>query len=107
MRVVDVGLERLTLPAVTLDATVARMRAERDTIAAERMAWQVPADATHITRFLRAVQNQPEEAARQIATFAGSAMETGSSGFALSSLVNTDASQLRISQLEQRLRQQL
>lgn len=71
------------------------------------VAWQVPADATHITRFLRAVQNQPEEASRQIATFAGSAMETGSSSFALSSLVNTDASQLRISQLEQRLRQQL
>jgi membrane protease subunit HflC len=46
------------------------------------VAWQVPADSSHITRFLRAVQNQPDEAARQIATFAGSAMETGSSRFA-------------------------
>ncbi|WP_204377118.1 SPFH domain-containing protein [Aquitalea pelogenes] len=68
------------------------------------VAWQVPADSSHITRFLRAVQNQPDEAARQIATFAGSAMETGSSRFALGNLVNTDRSQLRISQLEQQLR---
>jgi membrane protease subunit HflC len=34
----QVGVERLTLPAETLAATVARMRAERETVAAERTA---------------------------------------------------------------------
>ncbi len=34
----QVGIERLTLPAETLNATVARMRAERETVAAERSA---------------------------------------------------------------------
>jgi membrane protease subunit HflC len=34
----QVGIERLTLPAETLTATVARMRAERETVAAERTA---------------------------------------------------------------------
>jgi membrane protease subunit HflC len=38
VRVVQVGLERLTLPSVTLSATVDRMRAERETIATERIA---------------------------------------------------------------------
>jgi modulator of FtsH protease HflC len=34
----QVGIERLTLPSETLDATVARMEAERRTVAAERQA---------------------------------------------------------------------
>lgn len=34
----QVGIERLTLPTETLNATVARMRAERETVAAERQA---------------------------------------------------------------------
>ena len=34
----QVGVERLSLPAETLAATVARMRAERETVAAERTA---------------------------------------------------------------------
>ncbi|MDP9811551.1 membrane protease subunit HflC [Rhizobium tibeticum] len=38
LQVVDIGIERLTLPAVTLNATVDRMRAERETIATERAA---------------------------------------------------------------------
>lgn len=38
VRVVQVGTERLSLPAETLAATVARMRAERETVAAERTA---------------------------------------------------------------------
>ncbi|WP_199181312.1 SPFH domain-containing protein [Chromobacterium alticapitis] len=71
------------------------------------VAWQVPADAVHITRFLRAMRNQPDEAARQIRTFIGSALETGSSGFALTSLVNTDPGQLRLAEFERQLRRQL
>jgi membrane protease subunit HflC len=38
VHVVQVGLERLTLPAVTLAATVGRMSAERETVAAQRTA---------------------------------------------------------------------
>lgn len=38
IRLVQVGTERLTLPAVTLNATVDRMRAERETIATVRTA---------------------------------------------------------------------
>jgi membrane protease subunit HflC len=38
IRIVQTGIERLSLPAETLAATVARMRAERETIAAQRTA---------------------------------------------------------------------
>jgi membrane protease subunit HflC len=38
IKIVQVGIERLTLPAETLNATVARMAAERDTVAAQRQA---------------------------------------------------------------------
>ncbi len=38
MEIAQVGAERVTLPAETLAATVARMRAERETVAAERTA---------------------------------------------------------------------
>ncbi|EPN16179.1 SPFH domain-containing protein, partial [Pseudomonas syringae pv. actinidiae ICMP 18804] len=40
------------------------------------VAWQVQGDADNVQRFMRAVQNQPDEAARQIRTFVGSALET-------------------------------
>jgi membrane protease subunit HflC len=71
------------------------------------VAWQVQADPDDVQRFMRAVQNQPEEAARQIRTFVGSALETSASGFDLSSLVNTDASQVHIADFEEHLRQQI
>lgn len=71
------------------------------------VAWQVQGDADAIKRFMRAVQNQPDEAARQLRTFVGSALETTASSFDLSSLVNTDASQVRIDEFEAQLRQQI
>lgn len=71
------------------------------------VAWQVQGDADNVQRFMRAVQNQPDEAARQIRTFVGSALETTASSFDLSSLVNTDASQVRIGEFENQLRQQI
>ena len=71
------------------------------------VAWQVQGDPENVQRFMRAVQNQPEEAARQIRTFIGSALETTASSFDLSSLVNTDASQVRITDFENQLRQQI
>lgn len=69
--------------------------------------WQVQADPGHVERFMRAVQNQPDEAARQIRTFVGSALETTASGFPLDRLINTDPSRVQLADVEQRLRTQI
>lgn len=69
--------------------------------------WKVKPDDEHVLRFIRAVQNQPDEAARQIRTFIGSALETTASNYNLSDIVNTDASQIRFAQMENSLRAQL
>ena len=69
--------------------------------------WQVQSDSEHVQRFMRAVQNQPDEAARHIRTFVGSALETTASGFPLADLVNTDPAQVHLDDFEQRLRQQI
>ncbi len=59
----QVGLERLTLPAQTLNATIERMKAERDTVAAEhsaegeRAAAQIQSDANRDSRTLIAQAN--------------------------------------------------
>lgn len=71
------------------------------------IAWQVAPDPQSIQLFMRAVQNQPDEAARQIRTLVGSALETTASGFELADLVNVDASRVRIDAFEQRLREQI
>jgi len=68
------------------------------------IAWRVPADPEHIKRFLRAVQNQPDEAALQIQIFVGSALQTTASGFDMASLVNTDASKVQLDAFERHLR---
>ncbi|MGC1331463.1 SPFH domain-containing protein, partial [Pseudomonas sp.] len=71
------------------------------------VAWQVQGDNANVQRFMRAVQNQPDEAARQIRTFLGSALETSASGFDLSALVNTDANKVQIADFEDHVRQQI
>jgi modulator of FtsH protease HflC len=71
------------------------------------VAWQVKTDPASVQRFMRAVQNQPDEAARQIRTFVGSALETTASGYDLSSLVNTDAAKVRITDFEKHLSEQI
>jgi modulator of FtsH protease HflC len=71
------------------------------------VAWQVPADTAHVQRFVRAVQNQPDEAARQIRTFVGSGLEITASGYDLAMLVNTVPEQVRIADFEARLRSQI
>lgn len=70
-------------------------------------AWQVPADPDHIRRFLRAVRNQPDEAAEQIRSFIGSALETTASRFDLAQLVNTDAGAVRLDEFERVLRERI
>ena len=69
--------------------------------------WQVDNTPEHVQRFMRAVQNQPDEAARQIRTYLGSALETTASSFALSQLVNTDSKQVQLNQFEAHLQAQI
>jgi membrane protease subunit HflC len=71
------------------------------------VAWHVQADSADVQRFLRAVQNQPDEAARQIRAFVGSALETSTSAFELSKLINTNAGKVQIADLETKLRGQI
>jgi modulator of FtsH protease HflC len=67
------------------------------------VAWQVPDDPDHIRQFLRAVRNQPDVAADQLRSFIGSSLEITVSSFDLTRLINTDASQVQLGQLEKRL----
>ncbi|WP_206957072.1 protease modulator HflC [Trinickia acidisoli] len=71
------------------------------------VAWRVGGDPSDVGRFVRAVRNEPDEAARQIRSLLGSALQTTSAGFDLASLVNTDPGQVRISAFEESLRRQI
>jgi len=69
------------------------------------VAWQVPEDPDHIRQFVRAVRNDPDEAARQLRSLVGSALQVTASSFEMADLVNTDSGRQRLPQLETRLRQ--
>jgi membrane protease subunit HflC len=69
--------------------------------------WQVPPDPDAIQRFVRSVQNEPDQAAAQIRTFLGSSLETAASNFDLSSLINPDPDKLQINALEAQLKAQI
>jgi membrane protease subunit HflC len=71
------------------------------------VAWRVPANANDVGRFVRAVRNEPDEAARQIRSLLGSALQTTSADFDLASLVNTNPSQVRIGAFEDELRREV
>lgn len=71
------------------------------------VAWQVQADAQHVQRFMRAVQNKPDETARQIRTLVGSALETTAASYDLANLINTNASKVLIADFEARLTSQI
>ena len=71
------------------------------------VAWQVPADPDRIRQFLRAVRNDPDEAARQLRSFVGSALQVTASSFDFSELVNTDPARLRLADFERRLQAQV
>jgi modulator of FtsH protease HflC len=71
------------------------------------VAWQVPAEAERVTQFLRAVRNQPDEAAEQLRSFLRSALEITASGFELAALVNTDPAKVKLAAFEERLRERL
>ncbi len=71
------------------------------------VAWQVSGEPGRVTQFLRAVRNQPDDAAEQLRSFLSSALETTTSGFELAELVNTDPAKIRLGEFEDRLRQRL
>jgi modulator of FtsH protease HflC len=71
------------------------------------VAWRVPADQQVILAHLRAVRGDADEAAGQLRSFLGSALETEASRFALDELVNTDAKRVRLDALEQALAKRL
>ncbi|PTB16994.1 protease modulator HflC [Trinickia symbiotica] len=71
------------------------------------VAWRVAADPDDVGHFVRAVRNEPDEAARQIRSLVGSALQTTSAGFELASLVNTDPGKVRIADFEDALRRQI
>ncbi|MCB8876956.1 protease modulator HflC [Acidisoma silvae] len=67
------------------------------------LAWRVPSDPSRIQQFLRATGNNPDEAARQLRSFVGSALQITASDFDLDDLVNTDRSKVRLAAFEQQL----
>jgi modulator of FtsH protease HflC len=71
------------------------------------VAWQVKPDAEHVQRFMRAVQNKPEETARQIRTLVGSALETTTASFDLAQLINTRSDAVRLAEFESKLAEQI
>ncbi len=71
------------------------------------VAWKVPAKDDTIRRFLRAVQNRPDDAANQLRTFLGSSLETVTSRFELGQLLNTDAARVQLDGYEQALRERI
>lgn len=71
------------------------------------VVWEVPPEADAVRLFLQSVRNDPDEAARQLRSLAGSALQVTASGFELADLVNTDRARLRLAAFEQKLRAQV
>lgn len=67
------------------------------------LAWRVPNEPAHIQQFLRATGNNPDEAARQLRSFIGSALQITASDFDLDDLVNTDRDHVRLAAFERQL----
>jgi modulator of FtsH protease HflC len=71
------------------------------------LAWDVPQDPDRIRQFLRAVHNDPDEAARQLRSMMGSVLQITASNFDLTDLVNTDPAKVRLGVFEQQLQENL
>src|ERR1700678_1511950 len=71
------------------------------------ITWSIPGDPDHVRQFLRAVRNQPAVAAEQLRSFTGSALEITASSFDLASLVNTDASKIKLTAFEDALQRRI
>lgn len=71
------------------------------------LAWQVDNDPAHIAQFLRAGQRNPDDVARQLRSFMGSALQVTASNFSLNDLVNTDPQKARFVGFERQLQANL
>jgi membrane protease subunit HflC len=71
------------------------------------VAWQVADDPAAVRQFLRAARNDPDEAARQLRSLEGAALQITASSFSFAELVNTDPAKLRLDDFEARLAAQL
>lgn len=71
------------------------------------VVWDVPEQADAVRLFMRAVHNDPDEAARQLRSLTGSALQVTASEFALADLVNTDRARLRLTAFAASLRAQV
>ena len=71
------------------------------------VAWHVPGDPEQIRQFLRAVRNDPDEAARQIRSLVASALQVTASSFELADLVDTDTRRQSLPAFEARLLDQV
>lgn len=70
-------------------------------------AWRVSAKQDGILQYLRSVAGDADRAADNLRTLLGSVLEIQASRFALNELRNTDAAQVRLSALEDSLREAL
>lgn len=71
------------------------------------VVWRVSPDAEQVRQFLRAVRNQPDDAAEHIRSLMASSLEIAASSFDLSALINTDADKVRLGEFEAHLREQI
>ena len=71
------------------------------------VAWQVPAEPRDIRVFVRSVRNDPDEAARQLRSLTGAALQVTASGFDLADLVNTDPGRVQLDRFQHVLQRQI
>ena len=71
------------------------------------VAWQVPAGGRDVRAFVRSVRNDADEAARQMRSLVGAALQVTASGFDLADLVNTDPGRVRLDGFQAALRRQV
>jgi len=76
-------------------------------IAKAFVVWQVSPHADGVGRFLRAVRNEPDDAAEHIRSLLASSLEIAASSFDLSALINTDANKVRLGDFEAHLKDQI
>jgi membrane protease subunit HflC len=70
-------------------------------------AWRVPAEGEAVLRYVRSTRNQPDEAAGQLRTFLGSALETVTSRFPMDGLLNTEPARVRLGDFRAAIRERL
>ncbi|MBV9655978.1 MAG: protease modulator HflC [Acetobacteraceae bacterium] len=71
------------------------------------VAWQVDRDPAHIKQFLRTGHIDPDDIARQLRSFLGSALQLTASNFSLTNLINADRHEARLAAFEQQLQASL